>query len=401
MTSRRVLMVTTTRADYGLWRPVWRALAARGDVDARFLVSGTHLDQRHGETVAALRREGAPVWAEIPCLDPGDEPDLAALRATGRVALGLADAWRRAAWRPDLALVLGDRFEMLAIALGLSLLGVPLGHLYGGERTEGALDESYRHALTKLSHLHFVATASYGRRVAQLGEEAWRIHVTGAPGLDAIEAARSRGLPRLDEVDGLALGDAFVLVTYHPETLSREATERGAEALLAALESPVAVELPVIFTAPNADPGGDALRARFRAWCDARPARARFIASLGVPRYYQALNQAAVMLGNSSSGILEAPSFGLPVVNIGDRQRGRVRAANVLDVPPDFGDVRGALERALAPGFRASLAGMRNPYGDGRAAPRVAQVVAETPLDGRLLAKRFEDLPDLRLGGTP
>ena len=376
------------------------ALAARGDVDPRFLVSGSHLDRRHGHTVDALRAEDAPIWAEVPCLDPADAPGLAATRAMGRVVLGLADAWERASWRPDVALVLGDRFEMLAAAAGLSPLGLPLGHLYGGERTEGALDEAYRHALTKLSHLHFVATDEYGDRVAQLGEEAWRIHVTGAPGLDGIEAARDRGLPRLDEVDGLSLGAAFILVTYHPETLSPGATRRGADALLQALESPSAARLPVIFTAPNADPGGDELRARFEAWCAARPARARLVPSLGVPRYYQALQQAAAMVGNSSSGLLEAPSFGLPVVNLGDRQRGRVRAANVLDAPPEEAAVQAALERALEPSFRASLGGMRNPYGDGHAAPRVARVVAETPLDERLLTKRFVDRPAPR-GGDP
>ena len=392
---RRVLLVTTTRADYGLWRPVHAALARRPGLDVGYLVTGTHLDPAHGATVAALEADGAPIWARLPIFEPApaaaaDSDPARAARAMARLIDGVAGAWP--ALSPDLALVLGDRFEMLAAALALSLFRVPLGHLHGGERTEGALDEAYRHALTKLSHLHFAATAEYATRIAQLGEEPWRIHATGAPALDAIVAARAAGLPHLAAVDGFSLDRPFALATYHPETLDPAASDRGLAALLAALD---VLDLPTLFTAPNADPGGDAVRARLDAWIAARPGRAHLVPSLGIPRYYQALDQAAVLIGNSSSGILEAPSFGLPVVNIGARQQGRVRSVNIIDTPPDADAVTRALRRALDPAWRAALrAAPHNPHGDGRASERIADVVAALDLARPdLLTKPFVDWP--------
>lgn len=391
--ARRVLLVTTTRADYGIWRPVHAALARRPELAAGYLVTGTHLDPRHGATVRAIEADGVPIWARVPIFAEADEPAGDAPRAAhamARLIDGVARAWPTLT--PDVALVLGDRFEMLAAAAALSLFRVPLGHLHGGELTEGALDDAYRHALTKLSHLHFASTASYAARVAQLGEEPWRIFAPGAPALDAIAAARAAGLPHLAAVDAFALDRPFALATYHPETLAPDASDRGLDAMLAALD---ALALPALFTAPNADPGAGAVRARLDAWIAARPDRAHLVLSLGIPRYYQALDQAAVMIGNSSSGILEAASFGLPVVNIGARQRGRVRPANVIDAAPDAVAVTDALRRALDPARRARLrADPVNPYGDGHAAERIAEVIASLDLDRPdLLVKRFVDLP--------
>ena len=387
---RRIAVITTSRADYGIYRPLLATLRRRRDLEVGLVVTGSHLEARHGATVGTIESDGQPVWARFPCFSPGPSDGPAAARAMGEVSRGMGDSW--AALAADMVVVLGDRFEMHAAAAACLPFGVPICHLHGGEVTEGAIDECYRHAITKLSHLHFVATPDYGRRVRQLGEEAFRVHVTGAPALDAIIAAREAGLEPLESVGGIPCTAPFAIATYHPETTGAEASCSGIDAILSALDGK---SLTVIFTAPNADPGSDGVRSAIEAFVQDRPNRAALVPNLGIPRYYQVLAQASVMIGNSSSGIIEAGSFGLPVVNVGDRQRGRTRGAQVIDVPADPEAVRGALDRALAAEFRASLTAADNPYGDGHACERIAEVLATVPIDRRLLVKRFIDLPEI------
>jgi UDP-hydrolysing UDP-N-acetyl-D-glucosamine 2-epimerase len=288
---------------------------------------------------------------------------------------------------PDLLVILGDRFETLGVVAAAVPFRLPIAHLHGGEVTAGAFDEGIRHAITKLSHLHFVAHRIYARRVRQLGEEPWRVLVSGAPGLDRARVRERVDIGDLEATIGVPIGRDTLLVTYHPQTLQPDRSSRELDSLLQAIAR---IDHPVVFTAPNADPGRDELLSRVREFVAGGPRRA-LVPNLG-RRYFAVLDRVGVMVGNSSSGMIEAPSFGLPVVNVGDRQRGRIRAANVIDVAGGARQIESAIRRGLSASFRARLRHRVNPFGDGRAGERIARVLASVPLDDRLLMKRFVDL---------
>jgi UDP-N-acetylglucosamine 2-epimerase (non-hydrolysing) len=312
----------------------------------------------------------------------------------GRDGLAASDAMARIAdaagrlgarIKPDRALLMGDRLDMLPAAMGLVPLNIPLVHLHGGELTYGAADDRARHAITKLSHLHCTATAEAAERVARMGEETWRIWVTGAPGLDSLVEAPVMSRAVFARALGLETIDGLRLVTVHPET---NATEPLAvvDATLAALD---AMPGPSLITAPNADPGGNEARSRIGAFVAGHD-RTVFRDTLGATLYANALRHAAVMVGNSSSGLIEAALFGLPVINVGNRQDGRQRSANVRDCVAEAGAIERLL-RAAPPRTAPSCL-----YGDGRAAPRVADALTEPYDSGRLLYKRFSSAGDSR-----
>jgi UDP-hydrolysing UDP-N-acetyl-D-glucosamine 2-epimerase len=314
-----------------------------------------------------------------------DDAPAAVAAATGRGVAGFGAEFARR--RPDLLVVLGDRYEMLGAALAALPFGLPVAHLHGGEVTEGAIDEQIRHAITKLAHLHFPAAEPYAARVRQLGEEAWRVHCCGAPGLDRLRARATLSREALGQRLGRPLGRPTLLVTFHPETLAAADVPRHAEELTAALEK---VDGEIVATAPGADTGHRAISAALERLAGRRPAT-QVVTTLGDDVYCSLLREADVMVGNSSSGLIEAPTFGLPVVNVGDRQRGRLRAANVLDTGHDREAIAEAIRQALDPAFRRRLAGLVNPYGDGHAAPRIARILREVELGPRLVRKRFAD----------
>jgi UDP-hydrolysing UDP-N-acetyl-D-glucosamine 2-epimerase len=298
--------------------------------------------------------------------------------------IGFAAAFERS--RPDILLLLGDRFEMLSAGVAALPLTIPLAHIHGGESTEGLIDEAIRHALTKLSHLHFVATEEYARRVVQLGEEPWRVHVTGAPSLDNLvdfEPLTDGQLAAL----GVRLKAPTLLVTYHPVTLAHVQAGDELEAVLDAVKSS---GLDAIFTFPNADTSNGEIISRL----ESLPEDGRFVVvrNLGTDAYFTVMSRAAAMVGNSSSGIIEAASFKLPVVDVGVRQRGRLRARNVIEAEGTASSVGAAIRKAVEPEFRRSLASLANPYGDGHAGERIADVVATEALGEGLLVKRFHDL---------
>lgn len=383
---RTIGAVTVARSDYGIYRPVLRRIAADESLELRLFVSGTHLAADHGATVREIEADGFPVAARIASIASADDATSIA-RAAGGAVGGFADALT--ADRPDLLLVLGDRFEMLAAALAALLLRVPLAHLHGGESSEGAFDESIRHALTKLSHLHFVATEAAARRVRRLGEEPWRVVVSGAPALDEIARLEPLADDELERRLGMALDPAPLVVTYHPATLDPRDPAELVREVLAAVERS---GLPAVFTYPNADPGGLAVRGAIAAYVAGRP-DARAVASLGSRAYHSLLRRAAAVVGNSSSGIIEAASFGVPVVNVGSRQDGRLRPANVIDVEDDRDAILAAIRRAVSVDHRASLAGLVNPYGDGSASERIVATLRDVEL-GPLLSKRFHEHDD-------
>ncbi|MGB0672203.1 MAG: UDP-N-acetylglucosamine 2-epimerase [Rhodospirillales bacterium] len=377
---KRIALVTTSRADYGIQRPLLRLLAGDEAVDLSLIVGGMHLRAGFGMTVSEIEEDGFSIAARVDHLSAGDGPaDIAHAMAAG--VAGYGEAFDRL--RPEAVILLGDRYEMMAAALAAKAFPLAICHLHGGELSLGVLDDSFRHAITKFAHLHFVACERYAQRVRQLGEEDWRITVAGALGLDNLEAlplARPEDLAaQLD----LAVDTPPVLVTYHPTT-----PDDDGAALLAALGG---IKAPMVFTAANADAGGRALNARIEAFVAKRP-QARLVAHLGTARYFGLMDWAVAMVGNSSSGILEAASFKLPVVNIGDRQEGRERPANVIDCDTASGEILKALDRARSQAFRAEIAAMVNPFRSARSASEVVfETIKETSLDRRLLKKGFVD----------
>ena len=384
---RTIGVVTGARSDYGIYRPLLRKLHAHPAADLAVYATGMHLAPEFGLTVRQIEADGFPVAERVESLLAADTPaGLAGSMGLG--VLGFAQAFGRR--RPDLLVVLGDRPEMHAAALAALPFKLPVAHIHGGELTEGAIDDALRHSLTKLSHLHFVAADAYARRVVQLGEEPWRVTVCGAPGLDDLILTPRLSDERLSARIGLPLDPPPLLVTFHPVTLEYEKTEWQVAELLAAL---AAADLPVVFTRPNADTRGRAVAWMINAFARDYP-RARLAGDLGTDAYFSLMAAAAAMVGNSSSGLIEAPSFKLPVVNVGTRQRGRFRAANVIDVGHGRGEVIDGIRRATHPDFRGRvLRDLVNPFDRGGAADLILRHLITVPLDDRLLTKRFHDLP--------
>lgn len=383
---RTIGVVTGARADFGLYRPILRAIAADPALELHLLVCGMHLAADFGHTVDEIAAEGFPIAERIETLLASDTPAGIA-KSMGLGVTGFAQSYART--RPDILLLLGDRYEMFAAAVAALPFVIPIAHIHGGETTEGAIDEAIRHALTKMSHIHFVATEDAGRRVIRMGEQPSRVLVTGAPALDNLHALNLLDRAELERVTGFPFDPAPLLVTVHPVTLEHEDTAAQTDEVMAALS---AAHRPVLFTFPNADTSGRRIIDAIRRYTTTHP-NAAAVPNLGSLAYFSAMRHAAAVVGNSSSGIIEAASFRVPVVNIGSRQRGRLRARNVIDALPRRDAILAALEQALAPSFREGLAGLVNPYGDGRAAERIVQRLKDTPLDRRLIEKTFYDGP--------
>ena len=381
---RRIGVVTTSRADYShLYWPL-RELADHPEIELGVFALGSHLSPQFGNTLQEIERDGFPIQARIECLLSSDT-DTGMAKTIGLAILGLADALT--AWRPDLLLLIADRYEMLAPASTALALRIPIAHIEGGEVSQGAIDDAVRNALTKLAHIHFTSTETARLRVIAMGEEPWRVHRAGAPSLDHLCRSKLYDRAALEARLGLALTRPTLIAAWHPVTILRD-TNAEADAFLAAL-----TQAPgqIIFVYPNSDAGSYALIERAKALAATR-AHTRVFVNLDAATYWSLLKQADVLAGNSSSGIMEAASFALPVVNVGIRQQGRERAGNVIDVPAETAAILAALERALSPKFRSSLAGMTNPYGDGTAARTIVNLLASVPLD-RLLVKQPQTLP--------
>ncbi|GEP42497.1 UDP-N-acetylglucosamine 2-epimerase [Brevifollis gellanilyticus] len=384
---RSVGVVSVGRSDYSIYRPLLQRIAAHPDLELRLLVSGMHLEERYGSTVNLIEKDGFPVTARIPVLQKEDTAEAVAI-AMGAGVSGFAQHFARQ--RPDLLVVLGDRFEMFAAALAAVPFNIPILHLHGGELTEGAMDDRFRHGLTKMSHLHGVATEVYRQRVIQLGEEPWRVECCGALSLDNMLSVPRLSRAEMETRFKLDLSTPPLLVTLHPTTSEYEQTAPQTDALMSALQT---LGLPVIFTMPNADMAGSVIRERILAFCTTHP-NARWVENFGPEGYFSILGEVSAMVGNSSSGLLEAPSYALPVVNIGNRQKGRLRAGNVIDVPQfEAADIVRAVKQALTPEFKARAAGFEHFFGDGHASERLLNLIVNTPLDERLLNKTFHDLP--------
>jgi UDP-hydrolysing UDP-N-acetyl-D-glucosamine 2-epimerase len=387
----RICVFTGTRAEYGLLTPLLKRLEAAPDVELTLLVTGTHLSERHGHTVDAIRADGFTIEAEVP-LPLDHDSRLSVALAMGKAASGCARALDGI--KPDLLVLLGDRWECLACATAANLIGVPVAHIHGGETTEGAVDEQFRHAITKLSRLHFTSCEPYRRRVIQLGESPDTVFNVGALGVENVKTVPLMDREALEANLGFSLGERFLLVTYHPATLAEDGAAEtewffaGLEAMLAEDES-----LKAIVTGANADPGGSLVDARAARLHTKLPERTLVSPSLGLVRYLSAMRLCAAVVGNSSSGILEAPSFKVPTVNVGDRQKGRERAASVFDCAPDADAVARALRHALSPHGADIAKRARNPYEKHGTSRRVLDILKQGAPKG---AKPFFDI-DYRL----
>ena len=382
---RKIAVVTTSRADYShLYWPL-RELSAHPDVQLKIIAMGAHLSPEFGSTIHEIERDGFEIAERIECLLSSDT-DVGMAKTIGLATLSLADALDRL--RPDLLLLIADRYEMLAPASVALALRIPIAHIEGGEVSEGAIDDAVRNALTMTSHIHFTSTHAARERVIAMGEEPWRVHRAGAPSLDHLRRRTLYTREQLETRLGIALKHPTVLVACHPVTLARD-TVREADSLFVALQT-----LPdqILFCYPNADAGSRNLIERARAFAASRNEDAHLFVNLDALTYWSLLKQVDVLAGNSSSGIMESASFALPTVNIGIRQQGRERAQNILDADAETSSILSAIARAKSPEFRRSLQGMTNPYGEGVASEKIVEVLTSVPLGEELLMKRHATL---------
>jgi UDP-hydrolysing UDP-N-acetyl-D-glucosamine 2-epimerase len=377
---RRIAVVTTSRADYShLYWPL-RLLAEDARVELRLVVMGAHLSPEFGATIHEIEKDGFAIAARIECLLSSDS-DVGMAKTIGLATLSLSDVLGE--MRPDILLLIADRYEMLAPAAVALALRIPIAHIEGGEISEGAIDDAVRNALTKMAHLHFTSTFAARDRIISMGEEPWRATRAGAPSLDHLRKSNLLSREEVAAKLSVQLAGSAMLIAYHPVTLAMDTLEEADE-LFAALGS---VNSQLIFCYPNADAGSRALIERTTAFL-AKRGNGKLFVNLDAVTYWSLLRQAQVFLGNSSSGIMETASFAVPTVNIGERQRGRERAANVIDAPANREAVLSAIALARSGKFRESLRGMTNPYGDGTASEKIVDVLTSAPLGRELLVKK-------------
>jgi len=384
----RICVSTGTRADYGLLYWLMHDLRMSGEFKLQVIASAMHLSPAFGETIRFIRDDGFDIDETVPCLDE-DDSDVGMGRAYVRATEGFLNALNRL--KPDLLIILGDRFEALAAATAATVLRIPIGHIHGGEITLGAIDDTFRHAITKMAHLHFTAADEYARRVVQMGEAPARVSNVGAVGLDNFKRLSLPDRSALASDLGIDLSGEYALVTYHPETMESGSPLEALEALLKAFEA--FPELTLLITKANADPGGRVINARLEAFQASQPEKVHLFSSLGQVRYLAAMKHAATVVGNSSSGIIEAPAVDVPTVNIGSRQTGRLKAKSVIDVAQDPGDIIQGIRDALDPAFRRAFISGSPPYGrPGNATGAIISKLKVTRLD-ELTRKAFCDLP--------
>jgi UDP-hydrolysing UDP-N-acetyl-D-glucosamine 2-epimerase len=377
---RSIAVVTTSRADYShLYWPL-HDLAAHPGVDLKLIVVGAHLSPEFGMTVREIEKDGFAIAGRVECLLSSDS-DVGMAKTIGVATISLADLLGEL--RPDLLLLIADRYEMLAPAAVALALRIPMAHIEGGEVSEGAIDDAVRNALTKMSHVHFTSTFAARERVIAMGEEPWRVHRAGAPSIDHLTRNTLHSRTELERRLEVDLGRPSLLVAYHPVTILRETTQE-ADALFAALGE---VEGPILFCYPNADAGSRQLMERTERFVAER-GDGRVFVNLDALTYWSLLKQVEVMVGNSSSGIMETASFALPTVNLGMRQQGRERAPNVLDAAARKEEILRQVARARSAEFREGLKGMTNPYGDGTASETIVRVLTTVPLGVELLVKK-------------
>ena len=381
---KKACVVTATRAEYGLLKPLIQALNESANYELQLIVSGTHLSSEFGMTWHAIEQDGFSIDAKVDMLLSNDS-STAVVKSLGLLCIGIADAFERL--KPDFVCILGDRYEMIGVATAANLFKIPIVHLCGGEITEGALDDNFRHALTKLSHVHFTSTEEYRARVIQLGESPEYVFNSGAIGIDSINILHTLTKDELAKSLNIDLTAPFFLMTYHPVTVSEQDIIQEIDNIMSALLN-VDKQTLIIVTLSNADVGGRTINECMRRWSEKQPDRVYCFASLGQQRYLSAMRHCEAVIGNSSSGIVEAPSCKVPTINIGSRQAGRLQAGSIVNCEPTFSGLSAALEKISSPEFRSSLCSIENPYGNGDTVKKIMYFLEDIDWS-KLLRKKF------------
>ncbi|MEI6713053.1 MAG: UDP-N-acetylglucosamine 2-epimerase [Verrucomicrobiota bacterium] len=382
---RKIAVFTGTRAEYGLLKPLMTEIRSSATLELQLIVSGAHLTPVHGNTWQQIEQDGFAIDEQVEILLASDSA-IGVTKSMGLALIGFAEVLQRL--RPDILVVLGDRYEALAIATAAMIARIPIAHIHGGESTEGAIDEAIRHSITKMSHLHFVAAEDYRRRVVQLGEQSDRVWVTGALGVDNIFNLPMLSKLELERLLNIRLISPCYLLTYHPVTLAEQGAHGALDALIGALLERGGT---IVVTGVNADPGSAEIREFFAKVASQYPDRVVVTPSLGAVKYLNLMRYVDAVVGNSSSGLLEAPYIGVPTVDVGDRQKGRLRAPSVIHCNAEIADIREALAKAASCEHRTLALNLESPYGRPGASKRIARVLESVSLDG-VLKKRFCDL---------
>lgn len=383
---RKICVVTGTRAEYGLLYWLMKEIQSDSDLELQVVVTGMHLSPEFGLTYKEIEKEFS-INKKVEMLLSSDTP-VGISKSMGLAQISFAEAYDEL--NPDIVIVLGDRFEIFSAASAAMIARIPIAHIHGGETTEGAFDEAIRHSITKMSHLHFVSAEAYRQRVIQLGEDPQRVFNFGAPGLDNISNLQLLNKGALEKSLGFKLGRRNLLVTFHPVTLERRAAKDQFQQLLFALDK--LGDTHIIFTKANADTDGRIINTMIDSYVAANSNKAVAFVSLGQLRYLSVLQQVDAVVGNSSSGLIEAPAFKIGTVNIGDRQKGRLKAISVIDCLPEEKDISNALSHLYTSEFQMNLGKVANPYGQGGASNKIADVLRSFSLV-HILHKKFNDLP--------
>ena len=384
--TRKICVITGTRAEYGLLRWVMQGIEDEPELTLQIIATGMHLSPEFGLTYREIEKDGFQIDRKVEMLTSSDTP-VGIAKSMGLGLIGFADALNEL--QPDLMLVLGDRFEIFAAVAAALVARIPVAHLHGGEKTEGAFDEALRHSITKMSHLHFVAAEEYRQRVLQLGEEPERVLLVGGLGIDNIKRLKLLDRAELEASLDFKLGEKSLLITFHPVTLEASTAADQMTELLATLSALNDTQL--VFTLPNADTDGRALKKMVEQFVAAH-LNARAYTSLGQLRYLSCIAQVDGVVGNSSSGLIEVPSFKKGTINVGDRQQGRLHAASVINCEPTRAGIESALRRLYSVDFQETLPRVVNPYGQGGAAAKVVDTLKRCTLNG-IVKKSFHDLP--------
>ena len=382
---RKVCVVTGTRAEYGLLSRLMKAIEESDGLELQIVATGMHLSSEFGLTYRPIEQDGFQIDKKVEMLLSSDS-EVGVGKSMGVGMIGFVDALNDL--QPDLMVLLGDRFEAFTAASAAMVMRIPIAHLHGGETTEGAIDESIRHAISKMSHLHFTAAEAYRERVIQLGEHPERVFNVGAVGIDNIKSMELLSREVLEEAIGFRLGERNLLVTYHPVTLEEGTARKQFDNLLQALDR--LERTHIIFTKSNADAGGRAVNRMIDEYVASRPDTTVAYNSLGQLRYFSVLQYMDGVVGNSSSGLIEVPVFGIGTVNIGDRQKGRLKAESVIDCEPETETIGNAIDRLYSGDFSEVVRLAKNPYGDGEAVTRIREIIEEFDLSD-LLKKKFHD----------
>jgi len=386
MPQKKVCVITGARSDYGLLKPVIRALADHPDFELQIIATGMHLSPEFGHTYKDIENDGFGISAKVEMLLSGNK-ESSVVKSMGLALIGFADALENLA--PDLMLVLGDRYETLCAAQAAMILKIPLAHIHGGEATKGLIDEAIRHSLTKMSHLHFTTAEEYQSRVIQMGEQPETVFNVGAPGLDTIRNTKFLSRDEMESRLELKFTDNLFMVTYHPVTLEKRASVEPLNNLFKALDN--YPDATIILTYPNADPNSKSMFGAIENFVAQNPERRKAVTSLGSLGYLSLLSIADAVVGNSSSGIIETPFFGIPTIDIGDRQKGRLAAESVIHCSEKTVDILGAIELSRSADFIEKAKAAVNPYGDGYATQKIMSVLEKVdfPIN---LQKKFHNI---------